>query len=119
MITEDKNLACPVAECGYNVNLREREAVEDRPLVLESTRSKDGPDSHRDMDGYDDDEELARLRRAIFEMKKAMSPKGKAHGPTAWTLLPKLPVMQTLRFICEAFDNIDERLERLGPLPWA
>jgi hypothetical protein len=108
-----------VPECEYNENLREREAVYDRPLVLESTRSKDGPDAHRDMDHFDEDEELARLRRAIFEMKKAMSPKGKAHGHTAWTELPKLPVMATLRFICEAFDNIDETLERLGPLPRA
>lgn len=66
--------------------------------VFETTRSDENEDAHRDMDGFDVDEELARLRLAL---------KSKASSASMFAL--------------EAIANIDEHLTRGGPLPkaWA
>jgi hypothetical protein len=53
------------------------------------------------MDGYDENEELARARRAVSEAEH-INP---ADNPDLY------------KFIVEAFRNIDESLRRLGPLP--
>lgn len=53
---------------AYNDNVRVYDEARQRPLKLKSTRaSKEDEDARRDMDGFDIDEELARLRRAIKE----------------------------------------------------
>lgn len=73
-----------------------------RPLNLKSTRaSKEDEDAHRDMDGFDVSEELARLRRAVKESE---------------TVTPG-DNLALYRFIAEAFANIDENYIRLGPSP--
>jgi hypothetical protein len=76
------------------------------PLNLDTTRSHENPDAHRDMDGFDVNEELARLRRAVKEVETA------APGEN----------LELYKFIVEAFSNIDESLRREGDLPrpwWA
>lgn len=60
-------MECPIAGCGYTTNMREYDEARRQPLCLKSTRSKANGDAHRDMDGFDRNEELARLRRAIKE----------------------------------------------------
>jgi hypothetical protein len=62
--------------------------------LRKSTRSSVDDDSRRDFDGFDETEELRRLRVAIA-----------TGGPSA------------LRFAAEAFRNIDEWLDRGGTLP--
>jgi len=99
----NQEIECPVSGCGYNDNMRGYDAALARPLNLETTRSNASGDAHRDMDGFDQDEELARLRRAVEETK------GSAPDDRP----------QLFRFIVEAFSNIDEQLQRLGPLPHA
>ena len=99
----DQKIECPVDDCGYNDNMQEYDTALACPLNLKTTRSNANPDAHRDMDGFDQDEELSRLRRAVWEAR---------HVPP-WEN-PGL-----YRFIVEAFGNIDERLQRLGPLPHA
>lgn len=99
----NQGIECPVSGCGYNDNMRAYDAALACPLNLETTRSNANPDAHRDMDGFDQDEELARLRRAVGEAKQ-VSP---AENPALFW------------FIVEAFSNIDEQLQRLGPLPHA
>ncbi len=88
-------------ECEYSVNIRQFDADLTRPLKLTSTRSNKNEDARRDMDGFDVDEELARLRRAVKEVE-SVKPKQK---------------LKAHRFIAEAFANIDEHLLRLGGLP--
>ncbi len=95
--------ACPIPECGYSANMAEFDAALRRPLDLNTTRSHESKDAHRDMDDFDEDEELARLRRAVKETE-TVSPE---ENPELY------------RFIVEAFGNIDEGLRRLGPLPKA
>lgn len=86
----------------YNANMRAYDEARRRPLNLKSTRaSKEDEDAHRDMDGFDVDEELARLRRAIKETE-TVAP---GDNPALY------------RFIAEAFDNIDENHVRSGPIP--
>ena len=97
-------IECPIPGCGYASNMRQFDEEVCRPLNLKTTRSHANEDAHRDGDGFDVDEELARLRRAV---KEAKSDSSKA-------LL--------LEFIVEAFGNIDEHLLREGDLPrtwWA
>ncbi len=95
--------ACPIPECGYSANMAEFDEALRRPLDLNTTRSHESKDAHRDMDDFDEDEELARLRRAVKETE-TVSPE---ENPELY------------RFIVEAFGNIDEGLRRLGPLPQA
>ncbi len=95
--------ACPIPACEYSANMAEFDAALSRPLDLKTTRSDQSEDAHRDMDGFDKDEELARLRRAVKETE-TVSPE---ENPELY------------RFIAEAFGNIDETLCRLGPLPKA
>ena len=95
--------ACPIPECGYSANMAEFDEALRRPLDLNTTRSHESKDAHRDMDDFDEDEELARLRRAVKETE-TVSPE---ENPELY------------RFIVEAFGNIDEGLRRLGPLPKA
>lgn len=89
----------------------EREAERQNPkpksAVLTSTRSTADEDAHRDYDGYDIEEDLARIRLAVKEITE--SPRSfSSYGPS-------------LRFLVEAFENLDEYLVRGGPLPksWA
>ena len=96
-------IECPVPGCGYNENMRAYDAAIARPLNLKTTRSNANPDAHRDMDGYDENEELARLRRAVAEAKR----------------VPPTENPALYRFIVVAIVNIDESLQRLGPLPHA
>jgi hypothetical protein len=63
---------CPVRGCGYNRNTREYDEALAAPIVLESTRSHNGADAHRDMDGFDPDVELARLRRAVESVRAVL-----------------------------------------------
>lgn len=107
----------PKPQCGYDINMDELKRAHERPLILESTRSHKGEDAWRDMDGFDGEEELARLRRAVHEVRKLNPSKGFARHH-AWTV-DRLedPTHKLLAFIAMAFDNIDERLVRLGPLP--
>lgn len=63
------------------------------PQALQSTRSNESADAHRDFDGFDVDEELRRLRRALRERR--------------WHLSSELAA------------NIDEHLCRGGSLPVA
>ena len=88
-------------ECEYSVNIRQFDEELRRPLKLTSTRSNENEDARRDMDGFDVDEELARLRRAVKEVE-SVKPKQE---------------LKLHRFIAEAFANIDEHLLRLGDLP--
>ncbi|KKN65747.1 hypothetical protein LCGC14_0478860 [marine sediment metagenome] len=90
-------------DCGYNTNMALHDIALGRPLNLNSTRSNANPDAHRDMDGFDLNEELARLWRALHEAK-LVKPED---SPELYT------------FIVEAAGNIDENLRRLGPLPKA
>jgi hypothetical protein len=88
--------------CDYDAREDERQHPKPKQRVLTSTRvGKPGSDAHRDMDGFDVDEELARLRIAL-------------QRPTV--LNPA-----TAGFIREAFRNIDEHLVRGGtpPTAWA
>ena len=94
--------ACP-ASCGYGARMAVFEEALGRSLNLETTRSSRSEDAHRDMDGFDVDEDLARLRRAVREAEGS-SPK---ENPELYG------------FIAEAFGNIDESLRRLGSLPEA
>lgn len=112
---------CPVPTCGYNANMRELDAQLARPLVLQSTRANTSADAHRDFDHFDVNEELARLRRAVHEIKQTLAQDGLCIYHKLWQKSPEAPLLKTLAFVAEAFDNIDENLARLGPLPkaWA
>lgn len=101
--SEHETTACPEPGCGYNANMNGFDEALRRPLNLQTTRSHLSEDAHRDMDGFDENEELARLRRAVKETER-VSPE---ENPDLY------------RFIAEAFGNIDENLRRLGPLPEA
>jgi len=92
---------CFVPGCGYDSNIRQFDEELRRPLILQTTRSCEGADAHRDMGGFDVDEELARLRRAVRETEH-VSPE---ESPELY------------RFVTEAFGNVDEHLRRLGSLP--
>ncbi len=96
-------MTCPEPGCGYNANMAGFDEALRQPLNLQTTRSGQSEDAHRDMDNFDVDDELARLRRAVKEAK-TVSPK---QSPELY------------RFIAEAFGNIDESLRRLGSLPEA
>jgi hypothetical protein len=117
----DSKLECPIKGCDYNENVRVLDAAQERPLVLESTRSHAGEDAWRDMDYFDRDEELARLRRAIHEVRH-LNPTG-FERHQKWSIDPRQVspgrLVELLAFIGEAFDNLDENLVRLGPLPEA
>lgn len=95
------SISCPDPGCGYASNMRQHDAEVCRPLNLETTRSHASEDAHRDMDGFDADEELARLRRAVVEAR-SLSPE---ENPALY------------RFIAESFANLDEHLLREGALP--
>lgn len=118
MSSDALKVECPVVGCGYNHNMRVLEEAQESQLILESTRSHEDEDAHRDMDDFDPDEELKRLRRAVHEVR------GMQCGPhyCPWEVDAEVPhtrVCALLAFITEAFDNIDERLVREGPLPRA
>jgi hypothetical protein len=122
---------CPEPGCGYEANVRRYDADVARPLVLGSTRSHADEDAWRDMDGFDPDEELGRARRAVAAVRPYFSntPGREATGHERWRSKPEgdpmTPVSvseETLRalvFVAEAFDNIDERITRLGSAPKA
>ncbi len=97
------NEACPVSGCGYSSNMRQFDEEIRRPLNLKTTRSHESVDAHRDMDGFDEDEELARLRRAL----------------AATTSVAPGEDQELYAFIAEAFGNIDEHLRRGGKPPRA
>lgn len=121
----EPSIECPVEGCGYTHNMNELEATQERPLILESTRSHRNEDAWRDTDHFNLDEELARLRRAVHEVRtNFLAQPRPRHLP--WVLNRCLfsddfvdSMRGLLGFICEAFDNIDENLVRLGPLPRA
>lgn len=121
---------CPEPGCGYDANVRRYDADVARPLVLGSTRSHADEDAWRDMDGFDQDEELARLRRAVAAVRPYFSARGhEVAGHKRWQEKPEgdpmVPVSiseETLRalvFVAEAFDNLDERFIRLASTPEA
>jgi hypothetical protein len=87
--------ACQAAGCGYGAAAAER-----------VTRSHAGEDAHRDFDGWDIDEELARLRVALQAVK-------------GWNIR----FAEHLAFVLEAIENIDEHLTRSGgrglPKAWS
>jgi len=93
--------SCPIPGCGYASNMRQFDEEVCRPLILQTTRSCANADACRDMDGFDVDEELARLRRAMKEARRT-SPEDS----------PEL-----YRFVAEAFENVDEYLLRQGTPP--
>ncbi len=88
---------CPDVGCAYTAQANARDYPMPRERVFRSTRSSASVDAHRDFDGFDPDEELARLRLAL--------------------LTPGLPT--ALAFIVEATTNLDEWLIRFGRLPEA
>ena len=93
-----------VTECDYTSNMELYDNARSRSeLNLQSTRASHDADAHRDMDGFDGDEELARLHRALKEAE-TVSPEQN----------PKL-----YRFIAEATLNLDEEGRRGGPMPAA
>ena len=97
-------IECPVTACGYNANMKLYDAARARKqIILDTTRSKTNSDAHRDMDGFDVNEELARLHRALKSVE-ALTPQ-------------ELP--EFYAFIAEGFANLDEHLLRLGALPKA
>lgn len=111
-----------MSECGYDTNMRALGEAHTRPLELESTRSHSGEDSWRDMDRFDLDEELSRLRRAVEEVRLMNPGQFKRHKKWIIRTLSeeeKQKALKLLAFIAMAFDNIDENLVRLGPLPKA
>lgn len=89
-------MSCPEPGCPYTEAADERDNPTPQRRVFKSTRSNRSPDARRDFDHFDIDEELARARLAL----KDGSP-------------------EALKFVAEAFDNIDEHLVRWGPLPKA
>ena len=122
-----EKIECPVVDCSYNKNTDEYEAHLRQPLILESTRSKENEDAHRDMDGFDENQELANLRMAVHQIKMMLCfynihgsvPPHKMFSPNR-NIIYELDVSQTiLKFIVEAFDNIDEHLRRSGQVPRA
>ncbi len=129
----EKKVECPVESCGYNTNMRVLDAAQKRLLLLESTRSHVSEDAWRDMDNFDRGEELARLRRAVHEVRRMNRTGSKRHE--SWKIATWLgeplddnmrealnheavrPMRELLAFIAMAFDNLDESLVREGPLP--
>lgn len=119
----DQESRRPEPDCGYNANMDKLAAELQRPLILNSTRSHDDENAWRDMDGFNKDEELARLRRAVHEVRRMNPNYFERHMP--WSVDPTyrdtaqdiLRAQALLAFIGEAFTNIDESLSRLGPLP--
>ena len=121
----DSHIPCPVEGCNSDTNTIERDAAHERPLILESTRSHAGEDAWRDMDGFDPNEELARLRRAVHEVQTHYLARPRQRF-TAWVLnrLGHTPenverMLDLLAFVSETFANLDDTLVRLGPLPRA
>ena len=118
-----------------------------QPLNLTSTRSHDGADAHRDMVGFDPDEELARLRRAVDELRdwfsgkpedvirivsadaltnesiqnhvKRLQEEAKVDDRFLHWLKPSVGVAAALVFIAHAIDNLDEHMRRGGTPPTA
>ncbi len=89
-------------ECNYN-NMCIYDTALEKELNLESTRSNANTDAYRDMDGFDVDEELARLHKAL-DVAEGCAPE----------VYPTL-----FEFIEVAVRNIDESLRRMGTLPRA
>ncbi len=89
------------SECVYSAKMAAFDKALRQPLNLQTTRSGQSEDAYRDMDNFDVNDELERLRRAVKETEN-VSPEEN----------PKLYL-----FIAEAFGNIDECLRRLGALP--
>lgn len=82
-------VVCPEPGCTYTEARKEWENPTPKERVFKTTRSGASDDAHRDFDGFDIDEELARARLAMIQ------------------------------FVAEAFNNIDEWLIRMGRLPKA
>ena len=118
-----QGLQCPETDCSYNTNTSELEKAQKSELNWESTRSHDGEDAWRDGDGFDLDEELKRLRRAVHEVRTKFRTPGPRHIPWHIDIQKVMDGRETvaslLAFISEAFDNIDNNLIRQGPLPQA
>lgn len=91
---------CPEA-CGYSANMAGFDEALRQPLNLQTTRSGQSEGAYRDMDNFDVDDELARLRRAVKETENVCPEEN-----------PEL-----YRFIANAFANIDESIRRLGAMP--
>jgi hypothetical protein len=93
---------------------------EKRKLILKSTRSLENNPAlsynpYKEMDGFDLQEEIARLRRAVFEVDKL-----RIKDKEPWTL-PEVLNYNTaneygklLGFISEAVFNIDEWMRTFG-----
>ncbi len=103
MPTKDEPCAAP---CSYDA--REAERLNPKPNEKDrftSTRSNESDDAHRDMDGFDVNEELARLRSHLLHCAEDRT----------------LSAMHQAFIAVEMMSNIDEYLVRGGPLPkaWA
>jgi len=71
--------------------------------LLPTTRANDSEDAHRDMDGFDPDEELRRMRVAIgISLVKAVTTAQRR---------------QAMRFVVVMAANLDEHLSRGGTCP--
>lgn len=105
MARKAKTTGCP-PQCGYGARQDQLDAPTPKERVFNSTcapmNGDPDNDAYRDMDGFDVDEELARLRLAIREPMFV--------GPKATKLA---------RFVAEAFHNIDRSLVREGDRPQA
>jgi len=108
-LTKKKKLTCPVKGCSYPKREEERGHPKPKKKIYASTRahgkfphSKAEEDAYRDFDGWDVNEELARLRLAIQDLC-ASDDLEKADS--------------RLLFIINSFSNIDECLTREGDLP--
>ncbi len=84
---------CPKS-CTYAAAEKERSNPKPKKRVFVTTRSNESEDAYRDMDGFDLEEELARLRLAM-----------------------RASTLDSMTFAREAFNNIDEHLVRQGKLP--
>lgn len=80
--------------CDYVKTEMARHKPKPKKRIFVTTRSNASEDAHRDMDGFDLEEELARLRLAI-----------------------QAGTLESMAFAREAFNNIDEHLVRHGELP--
>jgi hypothetical protein len=100
------------------IEARNEQKEEGRLAVLESTRSHDNEDSWRDMDDFNENEELKRLRNAVVEVALMNIAGFERHQK--WSIAQHNErIYDLLAFVCEAFTNIDEHLCRGGDLPRA